>query len=198
MPASGSADAPGIPGGVIPEVPCGPGMAGRAGVVPGGSGQQVLPLIDYLARVARRAYDCQGPGCLRPRHLIALGVLRERGPLGQRALGEALSLDASNVVGLLNELEERGLVARQRDPADRRRHIVSLSAQGARELEASGDQVTGVERDLLKALDPGERAQLRDLLARVADSTLSGSCAQSFDAGGAPAAAAPAGLPRCR
>jgi DNA-binding MarR family transcriptional regulator len=132
------------------------------------AGQQVLPLIEYLARVARRAFDAgEPPGCLRPRHLIALGVLHERGPLCQQALGEALSLDPSNVVGLLNELEERGLVARQRDPADRRRHIVSLSTAGLREVAASDAAFTRVEDDVLKALSPAERAQLRDLLTRA-------------------------------
>jgi DNA-binding MarR family transcriptional regulator len=137
------------------------------------AGQQVLPLIEYLARVARRAYDtCQAPGCLRPRHLIALSVLHERGPLSQQALGEALSLDPSNVVGLLNELEERGLVARKRDPADRRRHIVSLSAAGGTELAASDAEATRIEDDLLAALSPAERAQLRDLLTRAVGGTV--------------------------
>ena len=130
--------------------------------------QQVLPLIEYLARVARRAYDtCQAPGCLRPRHMIGLNLLHERGPLSQQALGEALSLDPSNVVGLLNELEERGLVTRQRDPADRRRHIVSLSPAGEEELAAAGLRLTDVEERVLGALSPAERTQLRDLLVRA-------------------------------
>jgi DNA-binding MarR family transcriptional regulator len=130
---------------------------------------QVLPLIEYLARVARRAYDtCQEPGCLRPRHLIALSLLHDGGPLSQQALGEALSLDPSNVVGLLNELEERGLVVRQRDPADRRRHIVSLSGAGTGELAATGTELAGIEDDLLAALSLAERTMLHDLLVRVA------------------------------
>ena len=134
--------------------------------------QQILPLVEYIARVARRAYDtCQSPGCLRPRHLIALSLIDERGPLSQHALGEALSLDPSNVVGLLNELQERGLVARERDPADRRRHIVSLAPGGKAELAAASGQVAGIEDDLLKALSSDERAVLRDLLTRVARGT---------------------------
>ena len=140
------------------------------------AGQQVLPLIEYLARVARRAYDnCQPPGCLRPRHFIALSVLAEHGPLSQQALSEALSLDPSNVVGLLNELEDRGLVARQRDPADRRRHIVSLSAAGETELATSDGELIRIEDDLLAALSPAERAQLRDLLTRAVGATVTGS-----------------------
>ena len=130
--------------------------------------QQVLPLIEYLARVARRAYDtCQEPGCLRPRHLIALSLLHDGGPLSQQALGEALSLDPSNVVGLLNELEVRGLITRQRDPVDRRRHIVSLSEAGSCELAAAGAQIDNVEDSLLAALSAAERATLRDLLVRA-------------------------------
>jgi DNA-binding MarR family transcriptional regulator len=139
----------------------------------GQQAQQVLPLVEYLARVARRAYDTrQAPGCLRPRHLIALSVLAERGPLSQQALGEALTLDPSNVVGLLNELEQRGLIARQRDPADRRRHIVSVSAAGTSELASSDAAVSQVEDDLLAALSPAERAQLRDLLTRAVAGTV--------------------------
>jgi DNA-binding MarR family transcriptional regulator len=141
--------------------------AGQAAPMPP-QAQQVLPLIDYLARVARRAYDTCQPGCLRPRHVIALSLLHGSGPLSQHALGEALSLDPSNVVGLLNELEERGLIARQRDPADRRRHIVSLSGTGAGELAATGVQLADIENAVLAALSPAERTTLHDLLARAA------------------------------
>lgn len=139
-------------------------------VVPGWRGQQVLPLIEHLARVARRAYEAGHfveAGCLRPRQLVALNLLREHGPLSQQALGEALTLDPSNVVGLLNELEERGLITRQRDPADRRRHIVSLSPGGQAELATTGGQLTAVEDEVLKGLSPAERATLYELLQRA-------------------------------
>jgi DNA-binding MarR family transcriptional regulator len=132
--------------------------------------QQVLPLIEHLARVARRTYEsgrCFEAGDLRPRHLVALNLLQEHGPLSQQALGEALSLDPSNVVGLLNELEDRGLIARQRDPADRRRHIVSLSPAGEAELARTDGQLTAIEDDVLGALSPAERATLFELLQRA-------------------------------
>ncbi|MCW2935252.1 MAG: hypothetical protein JWM19_6214 [Actinomycetia bacterium] len=153
--------------------------------------QQVLPLIEYLARVARRAYDTyQVSSHLRPRHVIALNLLCERGPLSQQALGDALSLDPSNVVGLLNELEERGLIARQRDPADRRRHIVSLSPAGVKELAVSGAHLTSVEEDLLAALSPAERAQLRDLLTRAVGGAVLANMALGHGACGAPSCVA--------
>jgi DNA-binding MarR family transcriptional regulator len=132
------------------------------------SGQQLLPLIDHLARVGRRATDCMS-GYLRPRHMIALKLLGERGPMTQHAVGIALSLDPSNVVGLLNELEERGLITRRRDPADRRRHIVELSAAGSGEVALTYDQLGAVEDDLFKALTASERATLHDLLSRAVE-----------------------------
>ena len=130
-------------------------------------GQQILPLIEHLARVGRRTADTCMSGCLRPRHLIALKLIGERGPMTQHAVGTALSLDPSNVVGLLNELEERGLITRRRDPADRRRHIVELSAIGAGEQTQTYRQLGLVEDDLFKALTADERATLYDLLARA-------------------------------
>jgi len=130
-------------------------------------GQQLLPLIDHLARVGRRAADTCGTSCLRPRHLIALKLLGEHDSLTQHALGAALSLDPSNVVGLLNELEERDLITRRRDPADRRRHIVELSDSGSAELARAYREFGVVEDDLFKMLTTEERATLYTLLSRA-------------------------------
>jgi DNA-binding MarR family transcriptional regulator len=138
------------------------------------AGQQILPLIDHLARISRRAADAaMADGSLRPRHVIALTVLSERGPMTQHAVGAALRLDPSNVVGLLNELEERGLITRRRDPADRRRHIVELSTAGSGEVTQTRDQLGVVEDDLFKTLTADERATLYGLLSRAVEALAS-------------------------
>jgi DNA-binding MarR family transcriptional regulator len=145
--------------------------AGQATV----EGQQILPLIDHLARVGRRATEaCMSADCLRPRHMIALRLLGDRGPMTQHALGLALSLDPSNVVGLHNELEERGLITRRRDPADRRRHIVGLSAAGSGEVAQTYSQFGVVEDELFKALTADERAALYGLLSRAVQAVAPG------------------------
>src|ERR1700682_4519443 len=124
-----------------------------------GTDQRLLPLLEHLARVGRRAFEVTlEPGGLRPRHLIALKLLSERGPASQQALADSLSLDPSNVVGLLNELEERKLITRRRDPADRRRHIVELSPRGEKELLLAYERLSPVEDNLLSALSFEERA----------------------------------------
>src|SRR6204780_5174360 len=134
------------------------------------AGQQILPLIEHLARISRRAADAaMADGSLRPRHVIALTLVGERGPMTQHAVGAALSLDPSNVVGLLNELEERGLITRRRDPADRRRHIVEVSATGADELTQTYAQLGLVEDELFKTLTCEQRSALHELLASAVD-----------------------------
>jgi DNA-binding MarR family transcriptional regulator len=130
--------------------------------------QRLLPLLEHLARVGRRAAEAtMSPGGLRPRHLIALKLLSEDGPASQQGLTEALRLDPSNVVGLLNELEERGLITRRRDPSDRRRHIVEISLRGEEELCLAYNRLRLVEDELLSALSAEEKTTLYHLLVRA-------------------------------
>jgi DNA-binding MarR family transcriptional regulator len=134
--------------------------------------QRLLPLLEHLARVGRRAGESKlEPGGLRARHLIALKLLSNQGPVSQQGLAESLSLDPSNVVGLLNELEDRELITRRRDRDDRRRHIVELSSRGADELCLAYGRLRLVEDDLFSALSAGERSTLYELLVRVAGVT---------------------------
>jgi DNA-binding MarR family transcriptional regulator len=130
--------------------------------------QRLLPLLEHLARVGRRAAEAtMSPGGLRPRHLIALKLLRDDGPASQQGLSQALRLDPSNVVGLLNELEERDLITRRRDPSDRRRHIVEMSTRGEEELCLAFTRLSVVEDELLSALSAEEKATLYHLLVRA-------------------------------
>jgi DNA-binding MarR family transcriptional regulator len=130
--------------------------------------QHSLALLDHLARVGRRAAETAvPPDALRPRHLVLLTLLRDRGATNQQGLAEALGLDPSNVVGLLNELEDRRLVTRRRDPADRRRHIVELSELGGTELGLAERRLACVEDQVFRALNAEERAQLHHLLLQA-------------------------------
>lgn len=129
---------------------------------------QSLPLMEYLSRSGRRiALAALEPTGLRPRHITAIKLLSDHGAMAQHALGELLSLDPSNVVGVLNELEDRGLTVRRRDPADRRRHIVELSKAGETELAAAHALLEKTEDDLLGALTSEERRTLHELLSRA-------------------------------
>jgi DNA-binding MarR family transcriptional regulator len=102
-----------------------------------------------------------------PRQGSALLTLAARGRMSQQALCEALVVDPSVLVGILNDLEVGGLVERRRDPADRRRHIVMITAKGEDALDDLQSVLGGVERELFADLAAAELAQLKSLLARV-------------------------------
>lgn len=128
--------------------------------------RQVLPMIEHLARLARRDVEAMvGEKGLRSRHLVAMRLLALEGPSSQRDLTDALSLDPSNMVGLLNDLEGHGLVTRRRDPSDRRRHIVELSSLGEAELRATYRDIDTIEDQLFSALTETDRAELYRLLS---------------------------------
>src|SRR5215472_18076815 len=92
-------------------------------------------LIHQLARGTRRRVEqAIAPTGLRPTELLVLQHLRERGPSAQQTLTELIGIDATNLVAVLNTLEDAGLIDRRRDRADRRRAIIALSERGGQLL----------------------------------------------------------------
>lgn len=104
---------------------------------------------------------------MRPRHLLTLTVLRDLGASTQQALATRLSIDRTNLVGLLNELESEGLIERRRSPEDRRRHIVEVTPAGGEALAKAEFALAAVEDEVLAALDAEQREALYQLLAQA-------------------------------
>lgn len=124
--------------------------------------------MDHLARRMRlRAESVLAPMGLRPRHLVALTLLRDRGACSQRGLTTMLEMDGTNIVGLLNELEAQGLIERRRAPEDRRRHFVVLTDAGAKKLSKAECSLVAVEDEVLAMLDCDQRATLYQLLRQA-------------------------------
>jgi DNA-binding MarR family transcriptional regulator len=138
-------------------------------------------LIAQLARGMRRRFEqAVAPLGLRPRQLVALNHLRERGPSAQRVLVELLGVDASNLVAVLNDLEDAGLIERRRDRADRRRAIIELSENGKQLLEDLDRALHDIDDEILASLTSAERETLNALLAQAAEH-VANDCTQIID-----------------
>jgi DNA-binding MarR family transcriptional regulator len=127
-------------------------------------------LITQLARgMRRRVEQAVAPLGLRPRQLLVLHHLRERGPSAQQTLLELLGIDPSNLVAVLNDLEDAGLIVRSRDRSDRRRGIIQLSGQGEAVLDDVDRALHRIDDELLGTLTAAQRSTLNGLLARAAE-----------------------------
>jgi len=102
-------------------------------------------------------------------HYAVLAALADSGPASQAALSRHTGIYRSDLVAVINELAERGVVERAPDPDDRRRNVISLTARGRRHLERLDTLVGDAQDELLAPLSRSERDQLTALLIRVAE-----------------------------
>ena len=103
---------------------------------------------------------------------MTLGYIRDHPGTTQQELESALFMDANSVVLILNELEAAQFSIRRRDPNDRRRHIVEITAAGRRALERADKARDSLEDEVLRNLSADERRTLRTLLERVLENLL--------------------------
>jgi len=125
-------------------------------------------LMIKLGRITMHRFsEALEPFGVRPRDVAALIELRDSGELTQQTLCGQLHLDPTNLVAILNDLEERGYATRRRDPEDRRRHLVEVSTKGIAVIEKVSAVMDGVQDELLGDLEPAERRELEVLLTSI-------------------------------
>ena len=115
-------------------------------------------VADRLAAVGARRY-----------HYALLSALDEVGPASQAELSRRTTIDGSDMVAAVNELDERGFVQRTPDSTDRRRNIVTLTTSGRRHLRKLDKLLADAQDELLAPLSSEERRHLVALLTRVVD-----------------------------
>jgi DNA-binding MarR family transcriptional regulator len=111
-----------------------------------------------------------GRGSGRVKALLQLA----QGPLSLGGLAEAIGVDAPYATLIVDTLEERGLVERQADPADRRRKLVELTPAGKEAIE----RLLAIMHEPppgFGELSPGELDVLEDLIGRITRPRLTGS-----------------------
>ena len=122
----------------------------------------------------RRAHGVQkqrfaavfGPLGIRPVTLTALGTIYDYPRITQADLGKKLNIKRANMVPVMAELEDRGLIARRPSVSDRRAHLVSLTPAGTKLTLKLLAMHRRLEDDLARELGLRERDQLLQLLKR--------------------------------
>jgi DNA-binding MarR family transcriptional regulator len=151
---------------------------GASGAAPAGERQVDLGgLLSYTGYLLRRAQIAVFDDFnrtfaaldLRPAQFSVLLVIHRNPGLKQSEVSAALGIQRTNFVALIDRLETRGLVSRDRMPGDRRSHALTLTAAGRECLRAAMAIQVRNEKRLADMLGPGGRERLLQLLAILAD-----------------------------
>lgn len=149
-----------------------PAVKRQEDAIPSSVPQTLLASTGFLlARLGSESHKRFARGLaqhgLRPSHYGVLMALAEIGMTSQQRLAAIIAVDPRNAVGIIDLLEERGLVERGIDPTDRRRHGITLTTTGRALLGQLRLESDELERAMLADLDAAERAQLHDLLLKL-------------------------------
>ena len=101
---------------------------------------------------------------IRPVQLTVLALIRESMPLKQSELGRSLEMKRANVVTVLEELIQRGLVSRELADNDRRSYVLYLTPSGKRLTNKLLALHERLEQDLARTFGQKELSKLVDLL----------------------------------
>jgi DNA-binding MarR family transcriptional regulator len=127
-------------------------------------------LLTFIAEHATERFEAAvAEHGIRSKHASVLLVVDAEGPMSQRALGRRLRIDKSPMVGVVDDLERLGLAERRRSDEDRRIQAIHLTGKGRAVLTRVREIADAENARTFGVLDDAERAQLHDLLLRVAE-----------------------------
>ena len=104
---------------------------------------------------------------LRMAHHAVLSAVAELAPLSQAELSRSLAIDPKDMVSIVNDLQAAELLARDPDPRDRRKNVITISAAGSQLLSRAEQLCERANEALTAELTGSEREQLSALLARI-------------------------------
>ena len=122
-------------------------------------------------RTAHLFTEALAPLELRPPHFGVLTLIGAEPGSTQQELVDRAMIDPSSMVGVIDELEERGLAERRRHPSDRRKHAVYLTDAGRKRLGEARKAAMQTAQEVLAPLDAAERKELLALLRKLAGLT---------------------------
>jgi DNA-binding MarR family transcriptional regulator len=146
--------------------------AGLDDLAAGGISPALAAQPGFLLRVAaveaERRWAEALPAGLTPRLHLVLASLAASGPFSQQQLADRLSINRTVMVSVVDELQDKGLVQRARNPADRRSYALAITVDGRRALTRMDRATKRADAALTARLAPTQRAQLATRLGAIA------------------------------
>ncbi|MGW6196123.1 MarR family winged helix-turn-helix transcriptional regulator [Kribbella sp. NPDC055110] len=124
-------------------------------------------LTQSAAQAHRIVTESFAAGGARAYHFRLLATLVEFGPASQAALGRRSSIDRSDVVAALNELEAEGYVERSADPSDGRRNVITITTAGKRQYRKLTNLVGKAQEEIFAPLSATDRTRLTTILGKL-------------------------------
>lgn len=136
------------------------------GILSGSVGPRARLLRNVLSA---RSISVSAPYGLPTGSLTVLSLIAANPGSSQTALAHRAGINKSALVGIVDELEKRGMAARDRSSTDRRRNSLSVTDAGRQAMDTLFEQVTREEASIRAALGDKDLAQLLLLLDRAID-----------------------------
>jgi DNA-binding MarR family transcriptional regulator len=134
-----------------------------------GAGRASFLLAQVGAHAAQKFGERLKPLGFAPYHAGLLRMLANSPGISQQDLAKALRMHASNLVGIVDELEQRGLLERKPSRTDRRVYALHLTDRGRESVAKIGEVAKVHGRTLLAALTETQRMELAQLLEAIAE-----------------------------
>lgn len=140
------------------------------GAAPDGAAYQLEEQVGFALRKASQRHIAifgRHIGELTPPQFAALAKLHEVGDTSQNQLGALVAMDAATIKGVIDRLKARGLVDLTRHEEDRRRLVVSLTAEGRAAIERLLPLAHRITAETVAPLNQRETEMLMRLLAKL-------------------------------
>jgi len=125
--------------------------------------RRIMRSMDIASRQLIGKYGITTP------QLICLQHMLEQGPMTTGMLAQAVSLSPATVTGILDRMERRGLVTRERRPEDKRRVLVAVTDAGRSAAEAAPSYLAERLTQALERLPEGDRGEIQRVILYLAD-----------------------------
>jgi DNA-binding MarR family transcriptional regulator len=128
------------------------------------TGYRLIKVGELAMVTAERALAPLG---IRPRHFNVLASLAADESLSQQEVSRLLGIDPNVLVGVIDELEQQGLAERRRNPRDRRRHVVVVTAAGRRMLKDGAARLDQAEAAFFAPVPEDDLAVVHEAAGRL-------------------------------